>query len=574
MPYYIQYLNNSKKKDLHPYIIQAMIQIGRPVLNPLLQQLNTPDQAERLSLVDMIGRIGYPEAVPYLKGIAETAKDNPELQNAARRAIGLIDKGHVTGAVGGSEAFVQLARGYFEKQASLTPAYPQEGANPVWYYNRGLNNVDSVPVPTSIWGDLMAMRACEHALKIKPNNQQAISLWIAADMRREIDLAQGATDPTHKDDSAAAFYAKAAGPLYLNPVLTMALDSRDNALALRALVALEDTAGTAMLVDPAQGGAPLVRAISYPDRAVRFSASDALARANPAKEFAGSFRVVPVLAEAVSQNGKPSVLLIDAQQGNRLAEAFRDKLDYTVYQGNSLNEALLAGHKAASFDLVVIAEGPEVLRLGELAQTDYRLSFTPVLVLTDPAAIGGTTHRYLNDHRIKVVDASITDDGMKAIVEDMRNKLGGAPLDAAAATTYATTALKLLSALAADHASIYRVEDAAIVLRDALKDKRPEIAGGAATVLGQLPDPVNQAAIAAVALPTDSDPAVRTAGFVAMAESAKRFGNHLSAASIDKLINVVNTEGDKSIRDAAAQALGALNLASNQASNLILKGAK
>jgi hypothetical protein len=576
VPYYIQALNDTKKTDLHPYVLQAMIEIGKPVLSPLLEQLNnTPDGAEELGLVDVIGRIGYAEALPYLKAISEGAGTNADLKNAADRAINLVDRRNIGGSITAAEAFVQLARGFYEKQPSVSAPFPKEPANPVWYYNRGLNNVDPVRVPTPIWGDIMAMRACEQALKLQPNNQQAISLWIASNLRREIQLPQGAADPTHKDtDPTAAYYAKAAGPLYLNPVLTMALDDRDGALALKALDALEDTSGTAMMVDAAEGGAPLVRALSYPDRAVRFSAADALARANPAKNFPGSFRVVPVLAEAVTQNGKPSVLIIDPKEGNRIAETFRDKLDYTVYSGNSVNEALGAAHKAASFDLIIISDGAEVAHLTDIGQTDYRLAFTPVLVLTDAASVGLTSRRYLEDSRITVASEDIDDAGLKAVADDSKNKLGGAPLDPAAATTYATTALKLLGTIAGDHASIYSAEDAGIVLRDALKDKRPEIVTGAAAVLGQLSNPDDQRALATAALQSDTDPAVRQAIFVGLAESAKRIGNDLDSPTVDKIITEVSTETDANVRQAASQALGALNLVTNQASALILKQAK
>jgi len=576
VPLYVQYLSDHKKKDLQPFIIQAMIEIGRPVLNPLIEQLNTPDAAEKLGLVDIIGRIGYAQAIPALKAIAETAGDNSDLKNAALRAIAGMDKGGLTANVTASEAFVQLARGYYEKQPAVAAQYPAEDTNPVWYYNRGLNNVDLVNVPTAIWPNVMALRSCEQALKLVPNNQQAISLWLAAALRRELQLPAGATDPTHKDtDAPAAFYAKAAGPLYLNPVLALALQDRDSALALKTLAALEDTSGTSMMVNPAHGGAPLVRALSYPDRAVRFSAAEALARANPAKDYAGSFRVVPVLSEAVLQNGKPAVLIVDPKEGNRLAESFRDKLDYTVYQANSMTEALEAAHKAASFDLVILADGPVVAQFNDLSQTDYRFTFAPMLVLTDGPTVGQVAHRFLNDPRVKVIGYGVDDAGLKTVVDDIKNKLGGTPLDAKAATEFSLRALKILGNLAADHASIYRVDDASAALQEALKDpKRADVASAAAVVLGELSKPDDQRALAAIALIADTDPAVRTASFIALAQSAKRLGNQLDNATIDKVVNTVGTETNADIKQAAAQALGALNLASNQASSLILKQAK
>ena len=155
-----------------------------------------------------------------------------------------------------------------------------------------------------------------------------------------------------------------------------------------------------------------------------------------------------------------------------------------------------------------------------------------------------------------MVDQGIDDAGLKAVVDDIKNKLGGDTLDAATATTYAGTAIKLLGKLAADHASIYRVDDAGIVLRDALKDKRQEIATGAAMVLGQLSEPADQQALAAMAVQTDADPVIRQANFVALADSAKRLGNNLDTPTVSKIVSIVSTEGDVSVRQAAAQALG------------------
>ena len=118
-------------------------------------------------------------------------------------------------------------------------------------------------------------------MKLDSNNSAAISLWLAADLRREIELPQGATDPTHDASKPeAAFYARAFGPVYVNPVLSRALDADDVPLALRAIDALEATGGISGLVS-ASNGAPLVRALTYQDKTVRFRAAFALARANP-----------------------------------------------------------------------------------------------------------------------------------------------------------------------------------------------------------------------------------------------------------------------------------------------------
>ena len=59
------------------------------------------------------------------------------------------------------------------------------------------------------------------------------------------------------------------------------------------------------------GGAPaLIAAMSSPDRLVRFESAFAVAAALPQQQFAGQDRVVPLLAEAMSQTGVPSVLVV------------------------------------------------------------------------------------------------------------------------------------------------------------------------------------------------------------------------------------------------------------------------
>ena len=72
----------------------------------------------------------------------------------------------------------------------------------------------------------------------------------------------------------------------------------------------------------------------------------------------------------------------------------------------------------------------------------------------------------------------------------------------------------------------------------------------------------------------DTDPAVRAPFYLALADSAKRTGNALDSAAINSLIKEVSGETDLPTKNAAATALGALNVPSNQASALILQQAK
>jgi hypothetical protein len=55
---------------------------------------------------------------------------------------------------------------------------------------------------------------------------------------------------------------------------------------------------------------PLMQALYFPNRQVRYAAAFALAQSLPTKPFAGSDRVVPLLVEAVNQTSKPGVVIL------------------------------------------------------------------------------------------------------------------------------------------------------------------------------------------------------------------------------------------------------------------------
>jgi hypothetical protein len=96
-----------------------------------------------------------------------------------------------------------------------------------------------------------------------------------------------------------------------------------------------------------------------------------------------------------------------------------------------------------------------------------------------------------------------------------------------------------------------------------------------AETMGQIRNPEAQQILAHAALNSHSAPeAVRYAFYMSLAQSARNLGNHLSSSQIDDLIHVVSHESNAKVRTAAAETLGALNVASNQASKLILKQAQ
>jgi HEAT repeat protein len=553
-----------------------MADIGRPLLLPLIEELRVGDPVLKIELINVIGQIRYPQALPALRAIDTDPATSGELKAAVESAIKLIDPTGQAINMSASDLSLKAAENYYDRKASYLPLHPDEKTNPIWVFDAGLKNVQAIQVPTPIWNSAMALRLAEATLKQDANNGNAISLWLAANLRREIQLPAGATDPTRGNGPDASFYVLAAGPKYVNNVLGRALDAHDAALALRAIDGLEATGGATGLVSEGDRS-PLVRALSYADRAVRYRAAFALARANPVSQFPSFFRVVPILNEAVNSTGSPTALLISADEDarNKLAESLRNSnTHYTVYAGATVSDALEQARRAPSIDVVIVANGPEVGHVAEIARNDYRLAGAPVLVTAPADNLPNVRLQLGQTPGYAAVSSSADEPAIASALTAARADSGNVTLDAEKATQFAATALDILGNLAADHHSIYNVIESVPTLSDTLKDKRAEIASAAARVLGKISSTDGQHALAISALGSDVDPALRIVFLESLAESAKRAGNSLDASQVNALIKIVSSDPDPKIRLAAARALGALNVPSNQASTLILQQSK
>ncbi|HUO10571.1 MAG TPA: hypothetical protein VM008_19875 [Phycisphaerae bacterium] len=560
-PLYIEYLQDNSKKELHPYLVRMMGEVGRPLLLPLVEGLKTPVVDLRITLVKIIGEIGYPQALPALRELQADASTTGELKSAVDLAIASIDK---TGGAAASPAslYFKAAENYYDRKPSYQPLLPNEKTNPVWVWDKGLNNVSPLAVPTVIWTDVMSLRSTESALRLDQNNPQAISLWLAAQLRRELTLPAGVTDPTHDASKPPAdFYARAFGPVYVNPVLNRALDAHDTPLALRAIDALQATGGINGLVSDSSG-APLVRALNSADRDIRFNAAFALARANPNVEFPSYFRVVPVLAEALNAN-QPGVIVVvstDEDARNKLADGLRSaNPPYTVFSANTVSGALEQAKEAPAPVAIIVANGTEVDAAESAVHASPKLGQTQVVILASPDQ--QAPHKAENGHPA-VVDSHA---GADAVLGSLTNTTS-----AGDAAKYAATSLDLLGVLTADHKSIYDINDAVPALMGTLKDKDSNVATKGAQVLGQLNNADAQKALANAALASETQAALKATFLTSLAESAKHTGNTLDASQVNSLIKIVQTESDPAIHLAAATALGALNVPSNQAANLIM----
>jgi CheY-like chemotaxis protein/cell division septation protein DedD len=149
---------------------------------------------------------------------------------------------------------------------------------------------------------------------------------------------------------------------------------------------------------PAAGGGSggaLSAALVYGDKRVRFAAAMALARINPAADFANSGKVVENLSEAVSQSGPRVFLVVEPEQNlrNEVVGKLRD-LGYMAYAVESGNDALVRLKSFPAHDMVIVSSelnkdgaGDEPLEFQFVRdlKSDYRTKTIKVMILTPSA---------------------------------------------------------------------------------------------------------------------------------------------------------------------------------------------
>jgi CheY-like chemotaxis protein len=409
-----------------------------------------------------------------------------------------------------------------------------------------------------------------------------VTLWLAANLREETVLPAGQTDPTHPaGEPSADFYALASSAKNLQAVLERAISEQDTAVVMRAISALARTAGAENLVAAVEGGAqPLVAALTYPSRQVRFMAAEALVLARPQKPFPGWHLVVPVLIEALRGTGVPVAVLADPDQEHR--NKVKDLLraaGLEVVDGPAFGPALQGARSGAGVDLVVLSSnlsGPDAAGAVGMLRREGAISRVPVILVGRAAQMTAVRDLAKSDPLSQVLAEEQLNAGevASAVKAAFAKAAGSQPTSAPGGEVqsedWAIRAADALHGLAERRNPVFDLTDATRSLIAATKDKRDRVRLAAAAALSQFRAGAAQQAIADLAGDDAAGENVRVEAYVSLSESVRLFGNQLTEKQTKAIVDTVMGKGSQAIRDAAAQALGALALPAEKIKELIL----
>lgn len=565
VPQLVEALRRTSEPIIQAEAAELLVQMGTNAVAPLSAALVKSDPAMQAQIATILGRIKHPEAAPYLAEVAASTKTEAT-RAAANKALDSIG----VGGDGASPAvrYVALAETYYGEPRSLT-RFAGEEQQLLWNFEPGIG-LFATPIYTEVFHEAMAMRLAEHALQLDPNAPGAPSLWIAANFSRELDQPEGYENPVYGPDRRGPmYYAIAAGSTTVGQTLYRALELNDTALARLAIQALNQTIGS-WASSGSDEDAPLVMALSYPDRRVQFEAALALASAQPAEPFPGGDRVAPTLAAAIRDAGQRYAVVVAGEPTRQqwINEALT-AAGYTVLPpAASLAGAADAISQAPGVDLIVsdLMQGQTEDMIRE-ARGSAKLRTAPIVAMLPQAAYSEMLPRFQYDEATRIARNGLTKEQLVEAAKAVSLATLGAPMDDETTREYSLAALAALRDIAVSGSRAYDIQDALRPLISALGVTEGEIRLDVAEVLAHMADAEAQAAITEAALAAEGQERIALLGKAA--ESARRHGNLLPARLV-RQVEAAAASQDDAEATAGAALLGALNLTGGTIVPLIL----
>ncbi|MHC5003080.1 MAG: response regulator, partial [Planctomycetota bacterium] len=549
VPGLLKQITEGQDQRLTNQCIDVLTEVGRQAVGPLSEALiKLGDPRAQRVVCDVLADIAYPTAAAPLMELSLDPNAEPATREVADRAFRRV--GGVAGDL--SDLYTDLGRRYFSEHESLV-AYPLESTNNVWDYDPFIGLVPT-PVPTPVFTEVMAMRMAARALDAREDNAEALSLFVAANLKRENELPPASSDPIFgQSPYTPDFYATVYGTQTAMDVLAMAIDSVNTPLVRDAIRALGQTTGGANLYLTDTGRQPLLEALQFPDRRAQYEAAITLARALPSGSFAGDYAVVPLLASAVRTGARMYALIVaDDPEDRRVMANMLEAMGFDIAGAEASVDSLQAAvADAVGIDLVVVKK-PTVEQAIEavtaLRQTP-KTNASPVLIQAGAIDKIDLDREYRGDRRVLVGRAGLGEPELLAQVESVLDAAAGGMMSEAEAEVYAIEALAALRDIAISRSAAFDIADAESSLIDALDERSGGVRMMVADILALIDTERSQRSLWDAALIATGPEQNDLLEDVAI--SVKRWGSYAQPHHVDGLIDLIRTSGGDTAEAAA-----------------------
>ncbi|MCX7704159.1 MAG: hypothetical protein N2234_08720, partial [Planctomycetota bacterium] len=444
VPYCVRYLADRQDDDYRVEVIAMLCRMRRDATLPVICILDSKDSFLRQNACGILMNLADLRALGALKEHLEDPAEDEHVREAAKEALQnlLSTFNQAAIAAGGrpirsveelspaKHLYYQLAqRYYYDDIAFVTNSYEDWL---YWYWFEEEQDIEKKlkfhKVMRLEFNERLAEENCHRALNLDKDFADAWALLLrvyyqelnevqsALEMALELRTRGEATEETVSALSKAREINEkchticyAGGEVLLFRALAFALAERNSLVAISCIDALRDmrvgderlpplpipppvtpeTARSGTLPPPPKPedsvGFPLISALDFPDKRVRYAAAEALIFINPLQPFLGAEKVIPTLKDAVTESAVRVVLIIASDQivANRIASrissiGYMPVVEPTGRSG--LNRAKMFPPQDA---IIVSTELPDMkaFEIIDSLHADMRTKDVPIIVM-------------------------------------------------------------------------------------------------------------------------------------------------------------------------------------------------
>ena len=556
IPALIQVLGDPQREDKHQAVRTLLTQMPAEAAPAIVEALRCPDVGVQAALADALGQMHSRLALSELKRLAEDPRLGPTVRVHVEEALRTILGRKAWGARPAVEYYLELVLALHQGEDwALPPGVSETLA--VWTWDDKAARLTSVEVPRTQYGPLVAERTAERLVTYWPKYEPGYPAWYLAKLGKLWE-AEARPGTLKAEDIAGEvrLLGSLLGERRLMAGCEAALQRKDYRAAQGFLRGLQPVAGArAVRVEPA-----VARALTAPDRAVRYEAALVLVAADPRAPFPGSELAVPVLAEALNQVATLEIVVAaaDLDVGTRFRSALRDA-GFVVRDVRTSGEALNLVAEAPAVELVMVHTGLTDPDAGEFLRRVRGVRRTrelPVLLVAQSAGErAGLEVGLASRHgHVGVVLETAAPETVQQRVTEAITKARGRLLSAQQARDFSSRAAQALLSIETSH-PVFRLPLAAPQARAALLSGPEELRVSACGLLARVGDAPSQQALAQAALHQENSPAVLRAALQGLLDAVRRHGSALEDQQVVALVGLLD-RGDPVVTDLTTRLIG------------------
>ncbi len=432
---------HSGNQELMARASGVLQKLGPAAVLPLIEIMKSPRLLDRRNAAQALGMLGDERAVPVLVQHLQDPETEREvlgeIRIALERILGPVETdGDLVDA---KQHYYQQALKYYHHLPEMIVGRGQQFVLWRWVpYDRDSRDsrrgfLDYEQIPMWAYMDALAEEACLGALRLDPDFDEAWDLLVNINLRQNIqaqsrlegvERARRAGDSRELNEEheqllalsdrfhRGAVLAGTAGQEALYRAIDRALSDREPELAVAAIEKLTDVGDDRHIPKRAEiqqpedvdnfVGAPLIRALKYYDKRVRYAAAQALFSLNNNRltgfePFYLMDVARDVLIQGLGESAQRSILVItnNIDLRNNMRQAL-DELGYYAHFAESPTEGLRRAQSFPSDDLILIdieianfpvrtTDGREngSQTIFDLLQDDFRTQDIDIVLMAD-----------------------------------------------------------------------------------------------------------------------------------------------------------------------------------------------